>query len=292
LGVVLLVLLGAAWFAALLALGIDGWRQSDNSTQFVAMLTVAYGILGALMGYLGERGADLGQAFALGVAGAFLPALLALLLFAAGLWLEKRRLATGLLAAAVLLFVAIAVLAGTLFVAATPLARTITDPQVYAGPLGWLTGCAARPAAPERTAAPEATVEAEKEVEREATKVVEKAATVTATPLPAPTPTAAATSPPKEEPTPVATPQPAVTASPAPAQPTATPLIKPALPPPLLGQYVPETILWLPEVVTDAQGQISLDIPLPQVAATWRLTVLASTSRGELGGETSLIRVE
>ena len=49
-----------------------------------------------------------------GVAGAFLPALVALLLFAAELWLERRRLATGLLTVAVLLFVAIAVLAGYL----------------------------------------------------------------------------------------------------------------------------------------------------------------------------------
>jgi hypothetical protein len=295
----------------LLVLGGEGWRRGDNSVQFVALLAGAYGVLGVLMGYLGERGADLGSAFALGVAGAFLPALIALLLFAAGLWLEKRRLATGLLVLTVLLFVAITVLAGTLFSATAPFARTITDPQVYAGPLGWLTGCAAKTAEPaiatketvietvEVEKVVKETVVVEKEVEKEVTKVVEKEVVVTATPPPAPTPV------PKEEPTttpqPTPTPVPAArtpttvpspTAAPGPAEPTLAPTARPELPPPLLGQYVPETIYWLPEAVTDAAGHIELEIPLPGVPATWRLTALASTLPGELGAATATLNVE
>jgi hypothetical protein len=142
LGTALLVFLALAWLLVLLVLGVEGWQRGDNSVQFAALLSGAYGVLGALMGYLGERGADLGATFAVGVACAFLPALVVLLLFAAGLWLERRRLATGLLVVTVLLFVAVAVLAGSLFTPTSPFARAITNPRAYVGPLGWLTGCA------------------------------------------------------------------------------------------------------------------------------------------------------
>jgi anti-sigma factor RsiW len=298
LGVALLVFLALAWLLVLLVLGVEGWQRGDNSVQFIALLAGAYGVLGALLGYLGERGTDLGTTFTGGVACAFLPALVALLLFAAGLWLEKRRLATGLLVLTVLLFVAIAVLAGTLFTPASPFARTITSPQVYAGPLGWLTGCAAKTAEPVMTAPSEKTVVetvvVEKEVEKEVTKVVEKEVVATATPPPAPTATPAPTRVPVEQltatPRPTPTPQPLPTATP--VEPAPTPTAQPELPPPLLGQYVPETIYWLPEAVTDKAGHLELDIPLPDAPATWRLTALASTQRGELGAATAVLVVK
>jgi hypothetical protein len=145
-------------------------------------------------------------------------------------------------------------------------------------------------AEPEMTAPAKETVKetvvVEKEVEKPVTKIVEKEAP--ATPLPAPTPTAVPTASPTPQPAATAVP----TASPVPAEPTPTPAVEPEPPPPLLGQYVPETILWLPEAVTDASGHLELDIPLLDVPATWRLTVLASTLRGELGAGTEIIAVE
>jgi uncharacterized protein YfaS (alpha-2-macroglobulin family) len=45
----------------------------------------------------------------------------------------------------------------------------------------------------------------------------------------------------------------------------------------------------VPEAVTDAQGHLEIEVPLPGVPATWRMTVLASTLQGELGEATALL---
>lgn len=61
--------------------------------------------------------------------------------------------------------------------------------------------------------------------------------------------------------------------------------------PPRLRQFFPETMLWMPEAVTDASGRLSLDIELADSITTWRLTALASTQDGRLGATTAGIRV-
>jgi len=61
--------------------------------------------------------------------------------------------------------------------------------------------------------------------------------------------------------------------------------------PPRLRQFFPETMLWLPEEVTDESGRLSLEIPLADSITTWRLTALASTQDGRLGSTTAGIRV-
>jgi uncharacterized protein YfaS (alpha-2-macroglobulin family) len=61
--------------------------------------------------------------------------------------------------------------------------------------------------------------------------------------------------------------------------------------PPRLRQFFPETMLWLPEAVTDDAGLLSLDVPLADSITTWRLTALASTQDGQLGAATTGIRV-
>ena len=61
--------------------------------------------------------------------------------------------------------------------------------------------------------------------------------------------------------------------------------------PPRLRQFFPETMLWLPEEVTDEDGRLSLQIPLADSITTWRLTALASTQDGRLGSATAGIRV-
>jgi uncharacterized protein YfaS (alpha-2-macroglobulin family) len=61
--------------------------------------------------------------------------------------------------------------------------------------------------------------------------------------------------------------------------------------PPRLRQYFPETMLWLPDAVTDAHGQLNLDVPLADSITTWRMTALASSRDGRLGSTTSDLRV-
>jgi hypothetical protein len=280
------------WLAMLILVGIESIQKRDGGLQTIVLLFAAYGILGALMGYISERGGDLGWAFALGVAATLILALAALLVLAAGLWLMQRRTSAAATAMLVLWTVAIVALVGTIWDTSSSLVRTIGDPQLYAGPAGWLAGCALKPAPAEpgeeaKEAEPiQQTVEVEKEVEKEVTKVVEKEVAVTATPAPTRTPLPA-----RPTFTPPATPQPQPTASPPRPAPTATAQPTPSLPPPLLGQYVPETVYWMPEAVTDVNGHLVFDVELPAFPATWRLTALASTQQGALGAATALLPV-
>lgn len=61
--------------------------------------------------------------------------------------------------------------------------------------------------------------------------------------------------------------------------------------PPRLRQYFPETMLWLPEVVTDSSGKLRLEVPVADSITTWRVTALASTQDGRLGGVSAPLRV-
>jgi uncharacterized protein YfaS (alpha-2-macroglobulin family) len=61
--------------------------------------------------------------------------------------------------------------------------------------------------------------------------------------------------------------------------------------PPRLRQYFPETMLWLPDGVTDETGLLHLDVPVADSITTWRLSALASTQDGRLGSATGSLRV-
>src|SRR5262245_41252530 len=61
--------------------------------------------------------------------------------------------------------------------------------------------------------------------------------------------------------------------------------------PPRLRQYFPETMLWLPNGVTDAAGLLHVDTPVADSITTWRVTALASTQDGRLGSTTGSLRV-
>lgn len=52
---------------------------------------------------------------------------------------------------------------------------------------------------------------------------------------------------------------------------------------PRLRQYFPETMLWLPDAVTDENGNLHLDVPVADSITTWRMTALASSKDGRLG---------
>lgn len=60
---------------------------------------------------------------------------------------------------------------------------------------------------------------------------------------------------------------------------------------PRLRQFFPETMFWLPDGVTDANGVLAVDVPVADSITTWRLTALASTQDGRLGSATGALRV-
>jgi len=60
---------------------------------------------------------------------------------------------------------------------------------------------------------------------------------------------------------------------------------------PRIRQFFPETLLWVPELETDASGLASLDVPLADSITTWRVTALASTQDGKLGFSNAALRV-
>ena len=61
--------------------------------------------------------------------------------------------------------------------------------------------------------------------------------------------------------------------------------------PPRLRQFFPETLFWLPEVETDADGRAQLTIPVADTITTWRVSVVASDKEGNLGSAQAALRV-
>ncbi len=62
-------------------------------------------------------------------------------------------------------------------------------------------------------------------------------------------------------------------------------------PQPRLRQTFGETLLWLPELLTDAEGRATLEQPLFDNITTWRITALAHTQDGRIGSATAPLRV-
>ena len=58
-----------------------------------------------------------------------------------------------------------------------------------------------------------------------------------------------------------------------------------------LRHWFPETLLWRPELITDDNGQVSLEIDLADSITTWRLSASAVSANGNLGARQSPIRV-
>jgi hypothetical protein len=230
--------------ALLIGVAIHGWWRRDARVQLTTGLLVAYLVLGGLLVVLAGRGFDpAGPLLALIVA-TFLLIVVALATLGQGLVLEGERLsgwATTLLG---LLLIPLVVYLPLVPGMTSDLTHTLGNPALYAGPVGWLTGCATQPT-------PEAAMEPSEAAAEE--PVVE------ATMEPAPAPTVA--------PTPA---------------PTASPVPLPAEPQPLR-QIFPETLYWDAEALTDEKGYLALDLPLADNITTWRLTALAATRQGELG---------
>ncbi len=80
---------------------------------------------------------------------------------------------------------------------------------------------------------------------------------------------------------------PAAEAAPAAMETTAT---RGGAAPPRLRQFFPETLLWLPEVQTDAQGRAQIDLAMADTITTWRMSIVASDRDGNLGSATIGLR--
>jgi 5-hydroxyisourate hydrolase-like protein (transthyretin family) len=57
-----------------------------------------------------------------------------------------------------------------------------------------------------------------------------------------------------------------------------------AAPPVKVREYFPETMLWVPQLITDAKGIADLGVPFADSITTWRMTASASSKAGALGG--------
>jgi len=251
LGVGAPVALLLAVVALLAGLAVHGWRQRDARAQLATGLLAAYLALGGLLVTLAARGGDpAGLLLALIVA-TFLLVVAALATLGQGLVLEGWRGAGWATTLLGLLLIPLVVYLPFVPSLTSDLARTLGHPALYAGPVGWLTGCA---------------LPAEEAME-------EPAATIVPEPTEAPAATGAPTKVPAEELE--ATAEPMVT-------PTATSMPSPDEPFPLR-QVFPETLYWNAEAITDENGNLTFDLPLADNITTWRLTALASTQEGEIG---------
>jgi len=60
---------------------------------------------------------------------------------------------------------------------------------------------------------------------------------------------------------------------------------------PRVRSFFPETLYTNPALITDGQGRASIHVPMADSITTWRVTSLASTTRGALGSATTPIKV-
>uniref|UniRef100_A0A7C4TD91 Alpha-2-macroglobulin n=1 Tax=candidate division WOR-3 bacterium TaxID=2052148 RepID=A0A7C4TD91_UNCW3 len=60
---------------------------------------------------------------------------------------------------------------------------------------------------------------------------------------------------------------------------------------PRVREYFPETFVFEPALITDAQGKAKLSVTMPDAITTWRMTMSASSNNGELGSGISQIKV-
>jgi uncharacterized protein YfaS (alpha-2-macroglobulin family) len=61
--------------------------------------------------------------------------------------------------------------------------------------------------------------------------------------------------------------------------------------PPRLRQFFPETMYWLPELLTNAEGRAQIEAPVADSITTWRASLLVSDKEGNLGSAEIPLRV-
>lgn len=245
-----------AWLAAVIAFSVYAWLKRDERARIIWVLLLAWIALGIVLVVLGTLSAQPSGVLGFFAILAYLAGLLALLLFGVGLWIEGRRWPSVAAFAIVLLFIP-AMLAAALMpemAQSLDVVRAIGNPVVYVGPVGWLSGCAPG-SAPGQDIVPGLPF------------LGGLGAAPPSAMLNAPVPTAAPASGKAE------------------TQPQA------AGQAPRVRQFFPETLLWAPELKTDASGFAAIEVPMADSITTWRVTALASTQDGKLGFSNSALRV-
>ncbi|MBN2002392.1 MAG: zf-HC2 domain-containing protein [Anaerolineae bacterium] len=276
-----------------IVVALHGWLRHDVRVQVVMGFLGAYLALGTLLTFLAARGLELPLALAVFTVAAFLLLVIALIMLGQGLILEGHRIAGWVTTALSLLLIILLATLSAVPALTSDMTRFLGDPGLYAGPLGWLTGCGAtavpsaetiivteeaiRPTQEPQAATEKATTMVEKT--EEVVKTVEITSTPPKlTPTKEPVATVEAATPTSV----AATPVPAIPTTPAP---TATTMPVPAEPYPLR-YYFPETLYWAPEVLSSRDGRYTFEAPLADTLTTWRMTALATTREGDLGAAT------
>ncbi len=242
--VVVLLLIVTVLMIAILTLS---WAHHDTRMQLIVVMVGAYIVVAICTLILAALSAGPTLGGVVFITALFLVLLTSLFVLGQGLVLEGRRLAGWLLSLLVIFLVLLAISLPGVPQLRSNLSQTISNPLLYSGPVGWLSGCAPAYHGDE-TEAPMETVE--KEVE-----MTEMPAAPTPSPMPTAMPESAG---------------------------TATPVTIPVEAYPFR-QLFPETLFWAPEVETSADGTLNLDIKMADSLTTWRLTALGTTQDGDIG---------
>ncbi|MBN1888852.1 MAG: zf-HC2 domain-containing protein, partial [Thermoflexales bacterium] len=137
-----------AWLVAWALLAIYAWRRSDPRAQLVIGICSAYLVLGGLLVFVAEAGANLSTMVILSIILALLLAVAALVTLGLGLLLEGTR-APALSAIAMgLLIIPLSFYLAWLPDMRSPFVRAMGNPHMYAAAGNLLAGCAGKAATP------------------------------------------------------------------------------------------------------------------------------------------------
>lgn len=143
-----LFLIGVPVLSLLVVLAVHSWRRRDACMQAVLGIVAAYLLLLLVLALLLARGGTLSTWWIAGIVALFLLLVTGVALLGQGLLLVGQRRAGRAAIALALLLVPLVMYLAFLPGFDSPLTHTLSDPTLYAGPLGWFTGCAAKQPSP------------------------------------------------------------------------------------------------------------------------------------------------
>ncbi|MBN1919789.1 MAG: zf-HC2 domain-containing protein [Anaerolineae bacterium] len=140
-----LLLLSVPAFSLLVVLAIHSWRRRDARLQAALGIVVTYLLLLLVLALILARGGVLSGWWIAGIVTLFLLLVIGMALLGQGLLLNGYPGAGWSTTALALLLIPLVMYLTFIPELASPLTTTLGDSTFYAGPLGWLTGCAASP---------------------------------------------------------------------------------------------------------------------------------------------------
>lgn len=143
-----LLLVGAPVLGLLVALALHSWRQRHACLQAALGIVATYLLLLLMLALVLARGRTLSGWWIAGIVALFLLLVLELTWLGQGLLLNGRRRVGWATTALALLLIPLVMYLAFIPGLASPLTHTLSNPALYAGPLGWLTGCAMQLASP------------------------------------------------------------------------------------------------------------------------------------------------